>query len=200
MLLLAISCFPAWADEIQASTIDILGEWHVYHYQENQILPACETPDGFFIGEQKEYPATVETNGDTVTLSIDGSDPVSVSPFFSDEKTTVLSVNNDVQYAALAFVTEPMEGELRRWNTVHLGEPLTVLFTRDRMIVNGSSLEYLFTGDALYMIRESEYEKRSVQIISDDAFIWEYEIVFDMQPQELTVNAYDLFLKSSGLK
>lgn len=194
MICLILYCGSANAEPVAEINLDLVDEWLIFPFMERQCYIGAEDGGSFFLNDEE---VAVQVDGETITLTMGGDAPFIGTCVLNNEKATILTMDDGDTYVMFAFDQEPLDGEIRRWSVYSAKLESTALFTPTRMISDGSSLEYIFNGSALFIVQGNDYDKGSVDVLSDSAFVWRVEADKSDQMYAYTGDYCALFLRSS---
>jgi len=193
-LCLILICGSAIAEPAGEISLNLVDEWLIFPFMELQGYIGVENGGSYFLNDDE---VAVQIDGESITLTMDGDSPFVGACILNNEKAAILTVNGDDTYVMFALSQEPLDGETRRWSVYSTKLESTALFTPTRMISDGSSLEYVFNGNSLYLVQDNDYDKGSVDVLSDNAFVWRMETDKNEQTYAYTGDYCVLFLRSS---
>ena len=154
--------------------IDILGEWGIYPFIEEQRMTVTESEEGIIEyrdGSMVEY--NKSENGIIVSFPGDEKE-YHFDLFANNSNYTLLTFGEDISIVILS-TSFPEGTNNNTYKFYEIGKESTALFTTSRMISDGKDVEYFLNRGVLYILDENGYEKGDIEIISDNAFIWHIE-------------------------
>ena len=166
--LVLISMFSSCA---LSEEIDILGEWSIYPFLEEQGTTAVEVDSGN-VEYGRDGKAWYEVSDNGINVVFDECEGIYRFSFFeSNNVYSILTFGQDEEIAILSTSIEK-DGYERAWKFYEIEKKSEALFMPTRMISDEESMEYLYKNGVLYVADESEYERGNIEIISENAFIW----------------------------
>lgn len=194
-LCLILICCSANAEPATEISLNLVDEWLIFPFMERQSYIGVENDGGYFLNDDE---VAVQIDGETITLTMDGDSPFVGTCVLNNEKAAILTMKGDDTYVMFALSQEPLGNETRRWSVYSAKLESTTLFTSTRMISDGSSLEYVFNGSNLFIVLGNDYDKGSVDVLSDNAFVWQMDTDKNEQTYAYTGDYCVLFLRSSA--
>jgi len=194
VLCLVLICCSANAEQTAGIDLNLVDEWLTFPFMEMQRYIGVETGGRFFLNDDE---IAVQVDGETVALAMDGDSFFVGTCVLNNEKAALLIMNDGETYVMFAFSQEPLDGETRRWSVYSEKLETTALFTPTRMISGGSSIEYVFNGNNLFIVQGNDYDKGSVDVLSENAFVWRIESDKSDQMYAHTGDYCVLFFRSS---
>lgn len=177
-----VVCFCVQASA-QSNAIDLNDEWYMFSFYPKELYDAEikseQNEDGTYsikiTDAQEEYSFIAHEIADEYYL-LKG---------FIDEEAALI-VRRDELKSASGWVM---------FNSYD--DSKTCVFTETRMVMHGSSVEYVFSDTKLCLVKDDDYEKGDVVILSDDAFIWTTAVEYTVGEQKYQEHIRFMFIRSS---